>query len=355
MGAILSRYSHIDHHFLPQKSRSLARNYLVEGTTCELIAFVDADVVLERDWLNHCIKTIGGSNIAATGGSIYREGKEFLDGVRRRISEVICQDFNFLESKGGGLLLNTAATLIKKKALIGVGLFDPTLIRSEDSDFTRRLLLKGYYLASAPEARARVTRSDNFLAYLFWRPLVVGYFQGKIDHRYQWPRISFMRRWWWLGRSYLGDQVWKQLACNLVVLGIMSLVLLGELVGYWRFRGRESAVVYQRRKLVRFLSSQGDIYCLNPDLVVCLRKEDVLVMNEWSGGVLEGESADILRRAIYQRLVKNASGDAMNFLMANGIVAPLQKMSAAGEEGMSPQFFASREVAKEGELFNQQV
>ena len=78
-----------------------------------------------------------------------------MDGVRRRMSEVACEDFNFLESKGGGLVLNTAAILIKKKALMGVGLFEPTLTRSEDSDLTQSPIAKRLLLGKCSRGKGK--------------------------------------------------------------------------------------------------------------------------------------------------------------------------------------------------------
>ena len=72
------------------------------------------------------------------------------------------------------------------------------------------------------------------------------------------------------------------------------------------------------------------------------------------GGIFQGEPADILRRGYLSKIgEKIPLVMSMNFLMANGIVISLQKMSATGEAGTTPPF-ASREVAKGGELFNQQ-
>ena len=170
--------------FSNKKSRSVARNYLVPKVKESLIAYVDADVVLDVDWLYHCVQGIKGWGVGAVEGSIYRVGESFIDEVRRDISRRGCRNFNMLEPIEGIPTLNAATMLIKKDCLERVGLFDPELKRYEDTDLTYRLFLARIHLASISLAKSYVSVSDTLFSYLLLRPVVMGYFQARSLAKY---------------------------------------------------------------------------------------------------------------------------------------------------------------------------
>ena len=65
---LLQHYD-VAHHFLAQNSPAHAYNYLLGKIDEELIAYIDADVILDREWAIHCLKEITGLGVACVNCS----------------------------------------------------------------------------------------------------------------------------------------------------------------------------------------------------------------------------------------------------------------------------------------------
>ena len=314
---ILKKYPQVSYHFLPRKSRSLARNYLVQKITEDLIAFVDADVVLDKDWAVHCLNTMNSTDVAAVGCSVYRTGDSFIDEVRRKMSTLHCHNSNTLEPIKGFVVLNTAAMLIKKNCLKKMGLFDIGLQRCEDLDLTHRLLRSGFHIASAPQAKSYVTISDGVLSYLFLRPLVAGYFQAKALMKYKVPIGHPLNRSHPITKNLFRELKLVSCLVDLAITGIRFIQLLGSLIGYIKFCNTKKELPKATRRFTKALSYEGNAYILNPILGVCLRAKDVLLIDTTMHYAfsLKQHQGELLRKAIRYHFIS----EQMGFFIKNKI------------------------------------
>ena len=319
---ILIRYPQVSYYFIKQKSRSLARNYLVSQVSEELIAYLDADVVLDKEWLNHCLKAIDSRGMGVVEGPIYRVGDSFIDDIRRRVSELGCMDFNMLETRGGLPTLNAAAMLIKKNFLERIGLFDVGLRRYEDTDLTFRLYFSGIHMASVPQAKASVVISDSFFSYLFIRPLVMGYFQAKSLAKYPviFPRP--LRGLWITMRDIFKRMSLNDCLVDFFVIWIKFLLYIGSLIGRIIFFKQKKELQGKYHLLTKVLSWDGRVYCLNPLLGVCFQEGGVYLVDIRNGVAFffTGTLSRFLRKIIYSSQIDEEDSKDVEYLSQRKIL-----------------------------------
>lgn len=319
---ILKSYPQVSYCYLKKKSRALARNYPIPTTKTDYIAYVDADVTLDKDWARHCLESIQGINIAAVGCSIYRTGQTLIDRARQENLNRICAHSNLLETMNKSLCLNTAATLIKTKHLLNIGMLDPSFARSEDSELTLRILSHGYHISSTILGKASVKRSDGLLAFFITTPFLVGYFSEKITKIYSEKRRGIMRSYWNLAKALIGFN-WPNGFVVELIFGIQFIFrTFGTLAGRMRFYRQVKKNIITALPTTKFLSNKGFIYILNPSLVACLRKNDVilLVLNQEPllSIVLKDEKAQTLRQAIRTGIANQ--NDALEEMLKESII-----------------------------------
>ena len=138
-----------------------------------LIALVDADVVLDKDWANHCLEAMNTIGIAAVKCSVYRTGHSFTEQVYKKMLTVAYGQ----ESIGSPIVINTASVLVKKNALEKIGWFDEELKKCERFDLTYRLLHSGFHVAYTHRAKSYVIAAGYKLVF---NPLMASYFRARI-------------------------------------------------------------------------------------------------------------------------------------------------------------------------------
>jgi glycosyltransferase involved in cell wall biosynthesis len=177
-----------------KQGRSYARNTGATHASGKYLAFIDSDVVLDSQWASHALKGFDVSSVAGAAGPIVPAdlmGKAGLNSYRRRAGD---------ESTGGTFnlmhltvkespMINTAACLYLKEAFHKTGGFDTSLIRHEDIDFSKRVLLAGYDLASVPDAKAQVIFNGLGWSDYFGRTFEDGYM--KQDYLLKWQDFLF--------------------------------------------------------------------------------------------------------------------------------------------------------------------
>lgn len=174
----------------PRQGRSYARNTGAMQARGKFLAFIDSDVVLEKDWLQQQIylwrEGVGGQQGAIIPAQT--DGQKSLNQYRyRSIKESTAGSFvllslNFPESP----MINSAACFYTKEAFEKVGGFDPFLIRHEDIDLSKRVFMAGFHLAFTEKAVANVSYHDvGWMSYLK-RSFADGY--TKIDYFYKWSQ-----------------------------------------------------------------------------------------------------------------------------------------------------------------------
>lgn len=156
------------HENIPGRGRARNKGYM--SSNAEWIAFVDADCVVERDWLLNLIQCGMLSSSSVLQGPIIpqAENNSSLLAFRKfRLQQKTKGMMSFLPLiTKTSPLLNGAAFLIKRKCLECVGGFDENLPRHQDIDLGRRVMAMGYDFQFVPEAKAEVYFKSFWFSYL---------------------------------------------------------------------------------------------------------------------------------------------------------------------------------------------
>jgi glycosyltransferase involved in cell wall biosynthesis len=132
-----------------KQGRSCARNAGLKSTNSAYVAFVDSDVVLEKDWLQGLLSYFNNDCVGATQSKVIPlADKSFIDKYIYAYKEQFTHG-TFVEMESLGTfnpILDTAACLYRREALEQVNGFDEKLRYLEDLDVSIRLSAQGYSL-----------------------------------------------------------------------------------------------------------------------------------------------------------------------------------------------------------------
>jgi GT2 family glycosyltransferase len=161
--------------FLPRlnKGFGFTRNTAVNNCSNSLIAFVDDDCIVTRNWLNELINTLDEKTTGVTGA------------VKVTDCNVIGYCENLLGFPAGGLKkihasgnnpqptndFVTCNALIRKAAIISIGGFEErpcTRLGGEDSLLAYNLLKEGYHFVYSPNAIVFHKTKNKLKDILFW-------------------------------------------------------------------------------------------------------------------------------------------------------------------------------------------
>ncbi len=145
---------------LHEKKRgpAAARNRGLMHATGEIIAFTDADCVVQPDWLNRLIEPLSDSAVGIAGGTILARRpcnpvEEFGERIHDHRLAIEC------ESPPYAITMSWAS---RKAVIDEVGLFDEDLLRCEDCDLAYRIVAAGYRIVFAPDAIAYHRNETTF-------------------------------------------------------------------------------------------------------------------------------------------------------------------------------------------------
>jgi cellulose synthase/poly-beta-1,6-N-acetylglucosamine synthase-like glycosyltransferase len=139
-----------------QGGPSRARNRGIEAAAGELVAFTDADCIVDRHWLTELEKGFTGPDIAGVGGDQKSPDDETRIG---RLIQEFFKTIGFMTGyiKTGIRMKETehnpsCNSMYRKTILEEVGGFDETLWPSEDVELDLKITRRGYKLIFNPEA-----------------------------------------------------------------------------------------------------------------------------------------------------------------------------------------------------------
>jgi glycosyltransferase involved in cell wall biosynthesis len=168
---LVKEFKNVTYIYESTKGRSYARNTGARHTSGKLIAFIDADVCLDANWLANLVSCFNNNHVGACQGKIIpsnNDGQESLN--KFRIRQQLDSTFNsniilklmYVESP----MINSAACIYRKEAFNFVEGFDTNLERHEDIDLSKRLSLAGYDLAAKSDAIALVEyHGEGWISY----------------------------------------------------------------------------------------------------------------------------------------------------------------------------------------------
>lgn len=140
-------------------SPAKGRNYGTSIASGTIIAFIDADCVAERNWLENLVKYISTDTKVVGGPNILRYLSEskivaaIYDVLGTYIGSGGSAQFMKIDKPRFVRALSSSNFAIDKKLFYDIGGFDECLRYNEDSDLGHRLRKRGHKVMYTPEAR----------------------------------------------------------------------------------------------------------------------------------------------------------------------------------------------------------
>lgn len=188
--AIIARDLQVSLIHEPIQGRGKARNTGMRKSSSDWLAFVDADCIVDPDWLLQLMKETLKVKASVAQGPILpaSHNEDSLQAFRLfRLAQRTNGSMSFLTVLNrNSPLLNGAAFLVAREAMLDVGGFDETLVRHQDIDLGKRLFYKGYDFLFNPEAKAKVYFSGNWITYLK-RSFEVGFYKKLYNKKWSIP------------------------------------------------------------------------------------------------------------------------------------------------------------------------
>lgn len=131
----------------PVRGAGAARNHGLRRALHDIIAFTDADCVVDKDWLRNLVPPLIDPAVGITGGKIL--SRRPCNRIER-FGETIHDQGRVMQER-----LPTAATpnwASRRATLFEVGLFDERFLRCQDADLSYRLFLAGFRFVYTPKA-----------------------------------------------------------------------------------------------------------------------------------------------------------------------------------------------------------
>jgi GT2 family glycosyltransferase len=165
----------VRHLRLPETGLSRARNTGIHAASCDVVAFVDDDVVAAAEWLSSLVHPLEHTERLATTGRVLIGEAEVRNALEPS-SAVSPHPAEFAGRLPRDVLAG-GNMAVPRKAFAEVGVFDERLgagaayPAADDNDFGYRLLEAGYRIAYVPEATVyhRAWRPGADYLRLRWR------------------------------------------------------------------------------------------------------------------------------------------------------------------------------------------
>jgi len=139
------------------KGLGAVRNTGVTAASHELVAAIDADCIIDKNWLCRCLPFFENNKLVGVGGRMDESFCSLADQWRARN---LVQHFG--EDEKQVSFLSGSNTIFKKAALLSAGLYDESFrCNHEDTDISRRLIDHGGQLMYVPQAKAVHIKQDT--------------------------------------------------------------------------------------------------------------------------------------------------------------------------------------------------
>jgi len=231
------------------KGKSKTLNLGVKNSKFDYVLTVDADTILDRNFIKEIIKPFADKNIGATNGiALIRKPKRIIEHfqlVEYYFNNLVRNSFSTIFDNG--IWFFGAAACFNKKILEKAGLFHDKVL-TEDMDISLKIFEKGYKVLTVRKA-VYYTQGCRNLKELFSQRMrwFFGGLQCTFRHKKLWKRKAFSI---------------KYLFFNQVFWALFSIIIIPMViyqVNYWMpSEGLLSAFSY----LFRWFSLAGPVYVL---------------------------------------------------------------------------------------------
>ncbi len=176
-GEIASRFSGVRVINVPNGGAPRATNIGIQAAHHDIVVSLDADAILEKDWLKKIIPSFDDPSVAAVAGYA-------LTGNKSLVGKLMGYDVELRLDKTPNYTdhLYTMNTAYRRQTVLEIGMFDETLRCAEDADISRRLIARGYRLILNKEAKCTH----------YWRDDLKGYLKQQYNYAYY--RLDITRK-----------------------------------------------------------------------------------------------------------------------------------------------------------------
>jgi cellulose synthase/poly-beta-1,6-N-acetylglucosamine synthase-like glycosyltransferase len=177
---ILSYYSgKIKILYERKRGPAAARNKGILNANGDIIAFTDADCVVDKDWLKHIVRPLEDNSIGIVGGEILAKHP------CNKIEEFYGKLHDHKKAAEGGMPYSITINWASRKSVFKeTGLFDESFLRGQDTDLSFRILRSGYKFFYEPRAIV-YHRFPKTLAGLFYKAYLSGFYSIKFYKKHE--------------------------------------------------------------------------------------------------------------------------------------------------------------------------
>ncbi len=172
----------------PKRGAAAARNCGIRHAQGSVIAFTDADCIVDRAWLAHITAPLADHRVGIVGGKIL--SRRPCNAVELFGETIHNHDQAINVFKPPYVISMSWAS--RKDVLESCGLFDESLLRGQDCDLSYRIHNAGYVLVYEPGAII-YHRNERTLCGLFNEGYVHGFWSVKVGAA---SRVSIDNRLW---------------------------------------------------------------------------------------------------------------------------------------------------------------
>lgn len=169
-------------YFQKIKSSYAARNIGVKNAKGDIIAFTDADCIVDKDWLTNAVVYFSDMTVGGIAGEILSQRGDSIVERYAVDSEILSQKRKF--NSGSLPYAQTANAIYRKELFYKIGYFDE-ILSGGDADYSWRILLGTDYKIIYAEDTIVLHKNRTSLKGLFKQTFKHGYGYELLKNKYE--------------------------------------------------------------------------------------------------------------------------------------------------------------------------